>query len=235
METEKTEFPLHDITLDPRLQPRAALDAETVEDYAARYAEGADMPAVTLFRDGDTFWLADGFTRVAAAGKAGRETIAADVRTGSYRDALLFAAAANAAHGLRRTNADKRRAVSMLLADAECAEWSNEQIARHCMVDPKTVADVRKSTSPEFPEMRNGDASGVSLEIPEMREGDADKSGHRTITVTRNGKSYTMNTARIGKRRAVAPEPPQAAAKSYEPSCSANTTIVLHVRQLYYI
>ena len=132
METEKTEFPLRDITLDQGLQPRAALDEETVDDYAARYAEGTAMPAVTLFHDGAVYWLADGFHRVAGAAMVGRDTILADVREGTRRDALLFAAGANAGHGLRRTNADKRRAVTMLLADAECAGWPDREIARIC-------------------------------------------------------------------------------------------------------
>jgi len=198
VETEKPEFPLRDITLDQRLQPRAALDAETVEDYAARYAEGTDMPAVTLFHDGETFWLADGFTRVAAAGKAGHDTILADVRVGTYRDALLFAAAANAAHGLRRTNADKRRAVSMLLADAECAGWADNQIAKHCGVSNEMVGDVRAAYLSESE--RGGRAPHLS--DSERRE---NSDAPTTRTVTRNGKTYTMNVSRIGKRRA-APE-----------------------------
>ena len=40
-----------------------------------------------------------------------RAEIAADVRQGTRRDALLFAAGANSSHGLSRTTADKRRAI----------------------------------------------------------------------------------------------------------------------------
>jgi hypothetical protein len=187
VENESTEIPLRDITLDQRLQPRAALDVETVEDYAARYSEGADMPAVTLFHDGGIFWLADGFTRVAAAGKAGRDTISADVREGTYRDALLFAAAANAAHGLRRTNADKRRAVAMLLADPECAGWPDREIARHCRVGAPLVGEVRAHLK-EITDRPAGHLSEIT-DTPTAR------------TVTRNGVTYTMNTTKIGKRR----------------------------------
>ena len=187
METETTEFPLSDITLDQRLQPRAALDAETVEDYAARYSEGADMPAVTLFHDGTTFWLADGFTRVAAARKAGRDTIPATVCEGTFHDALLFAAAANAAHGLRRSNADKRRAVGMLLADAECAGWPDREIARHCQVNHHLVAEMRAALSGSSPRYEGGGHLGELPDTPTTRP------------VTRNGKTYMMNVSRIGK------------------------------------
>jgi hypothetical protein len=72
-----------------------------------------------VFYDGAEYWLADGFHRVHAAQKLRRLTIAADVRQGTRRDAVLLSARANAEHGLRRTNEDKRRAVLTLLADPE--------------------------------------------------------------------------------------------------------------------
>jgi hypothetical protein len=36
---------------------------------------------------------------------------------------------ANAPHGLRRTNADKRRAVVRLLEDTEWSQWADREIA----------------------------------------------------------------------------------------------------------
>jgi hypothetical protein len=38
---------------------------------------------------------------------------------------VLHSAGANAMHGLRRTNADKRRTVMLLLQDEEWAAWSD--------------------------------------------------------------------------------------------------------------
>lgn len=60
----------------------------------------------------------------------------------SRRDALLYAAGANGAHGLRRTNADKRRAVLLVLA--ACPKWSDRKIGEICGVDHKTVAAARE-------------------------------------------------------------------------------------------
>jgi hypothetical protein len=74
----------------------------------------------------------------------GRETIQAEVRQGTRRDAVLLAAGANNGHGLRRTNEDNRRAVEHLLRDAEWVLWSNEEIARKCGVSSPTVASIRK-------------------------------------------------------------------------------------------
>ena len=195
METEKTEFPLQNITLDQSLQPRAALDGDTVEDYAARYTEGAEMPAITLFHDDGVYWLADGFHRVTAAGKARRETILADVREGTRHDALMFAAAANTGHGLRRTNADKRRAVEMLLGDAECAGWSDSEIARHCKVNHHLVAEMRSR--------HLGELQDNTVATPYLGElQDEGKSIPATRTVTRNGKTYQMRIGNIGRRSA---------------------------------
>lgn len=45
------------------------------------------------------------------------EKIKADVREGTRRDGILHAVGANATHGNRRTNEDKRRAIVILLND----------------------------------------------------------------------------------------------------------------------
>lgn len=60
-------------------------------------------------------------------------------------DAVLAAAGANKTHGLRRTNADKRRAVEMALSVA--GGRSDHWIAERCGVSPTTVGTVRASLS----------------------------------------------------------------------------------------
>jgi hypothetical protein len=50
---------------------------------------------------------------------------------------------ANAAHGLRRTNADKRRGAQTLLRDEEWSQWSDREIARQCNAGPHLVAEIR--------------------------------------------------------------------------------------------
>jgi hypothetical protein len=87
--------------------------------------------------------LADGFHRVRAHELAGRTEIEVEVRKGDRRAALLFAAGANATHGARRTNQDKRRAVMALLADPEWAKKSPEWVAEQCGVSRPFVYRVR--------------------------------------------------------------------------------------------
>jgi hypothetical protein len=54
---------------------------------------------------------------------------------------------ANGEHGLPRTNADKRRAVELLLADAEWSQWSDREIARRAAVNKFLVNQMRPSLS----------------------------------------------------------------------------------------
>ena len=98
-----------------KLQTRLLLSAETVEDYADAMRGKAKFPPVTVFADADsdTLWLADGFHRVAAAEATGYKMVKAEVIPGTFADALKHALGANANHGLRRSNADKQKALEM--------------------------------------------------------------------------------------------------------------------------
>jgi hypothetical protein len=124
-------------------QARAALCADAVAEFAEAMQLGADFPPVVLFKDGSTFWLADGFHRVTAAKQAGLDTILAEVHEGTLEDAILFAAGANATHGLRRTNEDKATAVKLLLSNPKWADCSDRWIADACKVSNHFVARVR--------------------------------------------------------------------------------------------
>lgn len=131
------------IKLDPDLQPRVALDQATINEYAEAMKEGDQFPSVVVFYDGAAHWLADGYHRVHAAKLAGTVEIEADVRNGTKKDALLFSVSSNATHGLRRTQADKRRAVMALLADPELSKESDRKLGKIAHVDNKTVAKYR--------------------------------------------------------------------------------------------
>lgn len=164
------------IRTDGGCQPRSTMLFDVVEDYANEMARGAEFPAVIVFYDGADYWLADGYHRRQAAETLGLVDIAADVRQGTRRDAILFSVGANAAHGMRRTNEDKRRAVITLLGDPEWSRWNNSEIARRCNV----VEGVVRKLRPPPP-------SSHDTKMPEER------------LVTRNGATYTMNTANIGR------------------------------------
>ena len=100
-----------------------------------------------MFFDGEAYWLADGFHRYRAHERAACAFIAADVKQGTRRDAILYSWGANARHGLPRTNADKRRNVSAALADAEWSKRSDRWIAEKCGVSNNFVGVMRAEVS----------------------------------------------------------------------------------------
>ncbi|MBN8292838.1 ParB N-terminal domain-containing protein [Rhodobacter sp. NTK016B] len=159
-------------------QSRAGLNEATVAEYAEAMSDpNTVFPPVVVYQDGTDYWLADGFHRVAAWERIGRTEIPTDIRQGDRRRAILHSVSANSAHGLRRTNEDKRRAVLTLLEDDEWSAWSNREIARRCAVSDHLVADVRAG----FTAFSRSDAENAA----------------RTYT-TKHGTTATMNTTNIG-------------------------------------
>lgn len=142
----KTELlHLDKIVTSAGTQIRARIDSDTVNEYAEGMQEKNQFPPVVVFHNGSQFILADGFHRVMAANRNGSKSISAEIRKGTKADALRFALGANVAHGLKRTNADKRRSVELALA-----EWPNvsdRQIAEICAVSPSSVAEYRGQLS----------------------------------------------------------------------------------------
>jgi hypothetical protein len=140
-------FALDDIIVDEAVQARAQmLGEDVVEEYASAMREGDEFPALVVFQHGETYILADGFTRHAAAKRAALTTFECVVHAGGPRDAMLYAVGANASHGRPRSNADKRSAVLKLLADDTWCHWSNNRIAQLCHVSHQLVGEVRSAT-----------------------------------------------------------------------------------------
>ena len=126
--------------LNTKLQTRAATNREVVEEYAELMKSGKTFPNPKVFCEktkeaevgscsrtmefvnsavglGPTttakYYLVDGFHRVEAMKLNGATEVEAEVVYGDFAAALSYALKANAEHGLRRTNEDKRRALEM--------------------------------------------------------------------------------------------------------------------------
>jgi len=138
-----------EVLVNDELHPRARLSEPTIGDYARAMEEGIDLPPIDVFQDAEGCYLADGRHRLEAARRIGRKEVPAIVHKGSLRDAILFAVGANAKHGLRRTRADKRKAVQLLLADPEWREWAVNKIAKVCNVSWDLAEAVRRAYLPE--------------------------------------------------------------------------------------
>lgn len=193
--TNNQLLPISEISTDGGTQSRAELNDEVIIEYAHSMSIGGKFPPVVVFYDGERYWLADGYHRVWAAKKANLTHISSDIKQGTLRDAILFSVGANSSHGLRRTNADKRRAVETLVKDEEWKAWSNVKMARHCGVTEFLVREVKSSIFD-------------LIEDTQVRQ------------VERNGKTYLQNTTAIGSRPTI---PDRLQREGYEPFISSKS------------
>lgn len=155
-----TRLRLGEILRDSRIQPRERINGAIVDEYAEAMAKGAEYaaagltvrpwPPIVVFHERDDagrdlYWLGDGWHRVLAAERVGHEEVEVEVREGDRDAALLHAASANAEHGLRRTTADKRRAVWLILDHPTviAEQWGNGRLAHHAGVSLHLVRSVR--------------------------------------------------------------------------------------------
>jgi hypothetical protein len=136
-------IPLLAIKLDTATQPRESINWLLVREYEEELRAGRTPPPVVVFDDGIEKWLADGWHRYHAASGCKSVDIDAEVRNGTKEDAVWFASSANQSHGLRRTSADKRRAVLSSLKCKRSAEMSDNAIAEHCGVSQTLVSEIR--------------------------------------------------------------------------------------------
>jgi len=154
---------LDKLTLDADVQPRVSLRQDVICEYAEAMAQGVKFPPLVAFSDNGTLWLADGFHRWYAAKQAKVKSVPVEVRKGAKREAVIFAVGCNSAHGLRRTNADKRLCVERLLADKECRRRSEKWIAEICGVSRPLVNECRRACA---------------------------ESAHRPMRETKDGRQY---------------------------------------------
>ena len=162
------------ITVNGSTQARTEINQSIVAEYSEALKAGTVFPPVIVFEDGASIWLADGFHRYHAHLHAGLSEIDCDVRIGTQRQAILFSLSANASHGLRRTNEDKRKAAMTLLNDDEWSSWTDVAIAKACGVSSNFIGDMRRIINP--------------INDAKIRK------------VERNGKTYEQDTSNIGKK-----------------------------------
>lgn len=175
------ELQLEQIRIDGGTQSRCEINTDAVDEYADALQDGVVLPPVTVYFDGVERWLVDGFHRFHAHQKAGLGVIPCNVERGTKRAAILHSLGVNHDHGLRRTNADKWRAVETVLTDQEWGAWSNHEIGRICKVSAPFVAKVR--------ERHTGNISSIN-------------TSERTFTHHKTGKPTVMQTAGIGAANA---------------------------------
>jgi hypothetical protein len=128
-------------------QARESINEATVKEYCDHLESGGTFPPIVVFFDSADYWLADGWHRFLAHKRLGMLSIQEDVKLGDKRDAMKYALGANYSHGLPRTNADKRKAVTIALADEEWSKLPSREIAGMCKVSHNLVAEMKSGLS----------------------------------------------------------------------------------------
>jgi hypothetical protein len=136
---EIRKLPIDELVLDQNLNLRDHFDEDTVDRYVDSWAR---MPPVTVFEVDGRWLLADGFHRHAAASRLGKRSIAAEVRAGTFSDALDYVAGANLFHGLPLSRAERRRAIEVKLRLHH--ERSDRHLSDELGVGRELIAKVRR-------------------------------------------------------------------------------------------
>lgn len=183
----KQTLKLTQIKIDGNTQAREELDQARVTEYSHQMKDGDKFPAITVFFDGSTHWMADGFHRYFANKSNGALEIECDVKEGTQRDAMFYAMGANGGRGAGWTPRDIKRICWILFEDDEWGGMSNNAIARHVGCSSMTVGRHRHAWE---------DQQEPNEEAPE------------TVTYVKDGEAKQMNTAKIGKTKEKKPKEP---------------------------
>jgi hypothetical protein len=135
---------INKIDFNANTQARNATKDRAIEEYREKIENGIDLGPLDLFTLDETkYFIGDGFHRLLAHIEAGLSFVMAKIHKGDMRAAQLFACAANQAHGVRRTDADKRRAARILIKDEEWGKKSVREIAAYAGVSKSLVQDMK--------------------------------------------------------------------------------------------
>jgi len=188
---------LDEIVQENSLQIRECVDPSLVKTYRNLMKSNGPLGSLDVFSiGGGKYLLANGWHRLKAAKELGWPEIDCNVHKGGRREAVLFAAGANAKHGRPLNRQEKRRAVYTLLADEEYFNWSDARIARHCGVVRTTVGTHREAFINEqgqksAKKAKNTGDSSVSLS--KLDDG-------KRLRIDKHGRESTVNTANIGRK-----------------------------------
>ena len=148
-------LPIDQINPTPAELARIGPCSDTLARYTELIQEGVELPPVTVFHDGEVYWLADGRHRLEARKRLGYADIQMEVRPGTERDAQLHAFKANQSHGLPARQSDRKKIARILLDDEEWKNWSDRKIAEVSGLSHPTVGKMRealvKFTTPSAP------------------------------------------------------------------------------------
>ena len=183
-------LPLNKLVADDRLKVRMKIDQDVVDHYVEILRRDKQerrqwsFPEISVHEVDGANLIVDGLHRIRAAKKIRLKTVPCKVTDSDLETATIAAASANAAHGQPLTQAEKRRAIQMVLSVA--ANFSDRRIAKTVGVSPTTVAAVR----------------GELCEEGHIEEGTEriGRNGRKVASPRKNAKVGTKRTKRTAKQ-----------------------------------
>ena len=186
---------LGEIVEDHSLQIRDGVDPSLVNTYRALMKSNGPLGVLDVFSiGGGKYLLANGWHRLKAGKELGWKEIDCNVRKGGRREAVLFAAGANAKHGRPFNREEKRRAVFTLFDDKEYFNWSDGRIARHCGIVRMTVGTYRDAFINEQGQKNSSKTGASSVSLSNL---DSEKPRKR---IDKHGRESTISTTNIGRK-----------------------------------
>jgi hypothetical protein len=214
---------------------RASASAEAIEDYAAQLDR---LPPIRVALVGNGRVVVGGLHRVRAHERAGRLEIPCIVESMTWAEAVRSAVADNRTHGLRMTRADKRAAITLLVA--ENPDLSSRAIADLVGCSHSTVETVRTQAAdppafsdPEETQVANlATCSPLEAEVPspaappspELPAAAPDR--HGVARKGRDGKTYRQKPGRSREVVTKASSQPMPAAGLAAPPVSSPALLI---------
>ena len=130
---ELREVAIEQIVFDESVQAQERISEQTLYEYRdAMFEQGQAFPPPDLFQEAGQprYYIGDGWHRLLAHKNCKHKTVVCRVHAGGRMAAMEHALGANAKHGLKRTKADRRKAIQMALKNFP--ELSDRKVAQLC-------------------------------------------------------------------------------------------------------
>lgn len=205
------------IVSDEGTNVRDEMREDTITEYGLAAKAKSKLPPLVVFDTGKTGMIvADGFHRYFGFERQGINETLCEVVKGSREDAIKYALGANTEHGLRRTNADKRRVVEVGLK--EFPKLSDRGLAEICKVSNTFVGEIRV-------EIASNNVSEDSNESLQVLTADTSPPENKGNTATFAAPPKRKITGKDGKNYS-APSRPTKSEPELNDTLDANGTLV---------
>ena len=137
------------ILTDKGTQVRDSVNINVVEEFADAKSSGDNLPLVDVVSDGVSYWMVDGFTRLAADLALGKTETDANIIPGDLEKAQWLSYSANKRNGQRRTRSELTKAARLACDHPESVFMTAEEVASHVGCSATLIYKIRSEKDAE--------------------------------------------------------------------------------------